>query len=245
MRPGIFISVVGHIGIFLISRMVWEATPPRDFGQAGSVVPVEIVDISEVSNVRALYIPDPEGDPLIADEAVEEAAAPEPTPEAEATPTPTPQPRQTAPPTRFSLNNLDTKTGAQNDGDASDIDRAGAGAQTAATAAETDLIGAISKAHVRRLQCFRSYDDLANADTLVVILEWDMDRNGAMRGQPRRIEPRVIPPGNPEMRVAVDRAINAVRQCDPFPFADDPRIGQRYEVWRTIRMRFTASPGMQ
>jgi hypothetical protein len=35
------------------------------------------------------------------------------------------------------------------------------------------------------------------------------------------------------MSTAVDNALRAVRSCDPYPLADDPVVGEHYDIWRT------------
>jgi hypothetical protein len=59
MRPGVIVSIIGHVGAVLMTLLAWEARttlPP----ESGAVVPVEIVDVALESNVRALAEEAPE-----------------------------------------------------------------------------------------------------------------------------------------------------------------------------------------
>jgi outer membrane biosynthesis protein TonB len=53
MRPGIIVSIIGHIGAVLMTLLVWE-TRDTIAPRAGQIVPIEIVDVALESNVRAL-----------------------------------------------------------------------------------------------------------------------------------------------------------------------------------------------
>lgn len=243
MRAGVAVSIIGHIGAVLMTMLVWEARselPPM----VGSVVPVEIVDVAAESNVRAL-----------AEDVPDEVVSPdeqETIPE-EARPTPTSAP---APPRRNrdeqAFEDLLNDPGMidrskqpgrtrPNDGRTADRNQAGAGLGTAEVAALEDRARALARAHLRR--CWRMPADLPEPDRLVVTIEFDINRNGTLNGQPRVTNPR---PGSytydQAMRTAVDAALRAVRTCDPYPFPDDPVVGEHYDIWRetefTFRPRF-------
>ena len=94
---------------------------------------------------------------------------------------------------------------------------------------------ALVQAHLRR--CWRMPSDLPDPERLVVVLEFDVNRNGTLNGQPRVVSPRNYTFDQP-MRTAVDAALRSVRQCDPYPFPDDPIVGDCYEIWRTNEYRF-------
>src|SRR5688572_30077069 len=88
MRPGVLVSIVGHVGAVMMTLLVWE-TRSVIMPASGSVVPVEIVAVAPESNVRALAedVPDEEVAP---DEQEPTEAEPAPAP----SPTPQPQRRQ-------------------------------------------------------------------------------------------------------------------------------------------------------
>jgi hypothetical protein len=239
MRAGVAVSVIGHVGAVMMTMLAWQARTVI-VPSSGAVVPVEIVDVAPESNVRALAIPTPE----------EEEATPEeqePT-EAEATPTPTSAPTPTRPQQRREEFNLDDIAAGlinrekqnnrpRSQGEASTRNQEGAGLGTAEVAALEDRARALARAHLRR--CWRMPVDLPDPDRLVVTVEFDINRNGTLNGQPRVISPRNYTFDAP-MRSAVEAALRAVRQCDPYPFPDDPVVGEHYDVWR--RTEFTFRP---
>lgn len=244
MRQGwivpLLVSLIGHVGAIMITRMAWQLNAETLIPSIGAVVPVEIVDIGEESNVRALAEETPE-DAAPEEQEQTQQAAPEPTPAA----APAPRERTRNRNDEFDLAaaarlaNADTKTGRErNQGAAADRNQRGAGLGTAEVAALEDRIRAIAQAHLRR--CWRMPIDLPDPDRLVVTVEFELNRNGTLNGQPRVTNPRNYT-FDPPMRTAAEAALRAVRQCDPFPFADDPRIGPNYQYWR--QQEFTFRPG--
>lgn len=227
MRPGIIISIVGHVGAVLMTFLAWE-TRSVILPSTGSVVPVEIVATAPESNVRALAEVVPEGEQQ-ADELSEATPAPAPTPEA---PPQRSQPRQQADASNFDdfLRNYDTKTGRrQREGERAERNQQGSGLGTDEVVAIEDRARALIRAHMRR--CWRMPIDLPDPDRLVVVVEFDLNRNGTLNGQPRVTSPRNYTFDAP-MRTAVDAAVRAVRACDPYPLPDDPVVGEHYEIWR-------------
>lgn len=239
MRAGWVVSVIGHIGAVMMTMLAWEArstlTP-----QIGAVVPVEIVDVAAESNVRALSEDTPE------EEAATDA---EQTPaEAEAAPEPAPAQTPQRPRARTAeeeqeaflagLTNRDQQpTRRRTEGQQAERTQQGAGLGTAEVAALEDRARALARAHLRR--CWRMPIDLPEPDRLVVTIEFDINRNGTLNGQPRVISPRNYS-FDPAMRTAVEAALRAVRVCDPYPFPDDPVVGEHYDIWR--RTEFTFRP---
>jgi hypothetical protein len=236
MRAGVVVSIVGHIGFVMLTMLAWEArttlTP-----STGSIVPIEIVDVAAESNVRALAedLPD------------EDVAPSEETPsEEEPTPAPSPEP---APPQRPRQNNdsfdLSAVSGLldkqrqpgreRNEGERSDRNQQGAGLGTEERVAMRDRVTSLMQRHLQR--CWRMPADQPDPERLIVILEFDLDRNGNLRGPPRVISPTNYT-FDPPMRVAVDAAVRAVTTCDPYPFPTDPIVGEHYETWARYRHRF-------
>lgn len=234
MRPGLVVSIVGHVGAVMMTLLAWEARSTLA-PEAGTVVPVEIVDVAPESNVRALAEEVPEGEEQ-ADQLAE--AVPEPAP----SPTPTPpreRPRQQQDSFDEFLRNFDTKTGRrQEEGERADRTQRGAGLGTAEAVAIEDRARALIRAHMRR--CWRMPIDLPDPDRLVVTVEFEINRNGTLSGQPRVTSPRNYSFDAP-MRTAVDAAVRAVRACDPYPLPDDPVVGEHYEIWRTQVYTFRPS----
>jgi outer membrane biosynthesis protein TonB len=239
MRAGWVVSFIGHVGFVLMTMLAWEArstlTP-----EVGAVVPVEIVDVAAESNVRAL-----------AEDVPEQEVAPEEQETAEAEPEPAPEPAPAPPQQRrqqndeFDLAAIAGLIDRQRDpgrrrqeGERADRSQQGAGLGTAEVAALEDRARALARAHLRR--CWRMPIDLPEPDRLVVTVEFDINRNGTLNGQPRVVSPRNYT-FDPAMRTAVEAALRAVRVCDPYPFPDDPVVGEHYEIWRETEFTFRPS----
>lgn len=238
MRPaGIIVSIIGHVGAVMMTFLAWEATSGPVLPAGTVLVPVEIVDVGPEVNVRALAVDveDEAEAPEIADETQPEDAAPAPSP----TPRP-PQPRNNDDDwlrgLRAGLNDTSKERGRQQqEGDRSTRDQRGAGLGTDERVTLEARAAALVQAHLRR--CWRMPADLPEPERLVVVVEFDLNRNGTLNGQPRVTSPRNYTFDAP-MRVAAEAALRAVRACDPYPFPDDPVVGEYYEIWRTNSYRF-------
>lgn len=236
MRAGVVVSIVGHIGAVMMTYLAWE-TRTVLLPSSGSVVPVEIVDVAPESNVRALAVEVPD------EELSPEEQEPQESEEASA-PTPTPQQRRQ----RNDDFNLDAVAGLldkqrepgrrRQEGVRDDRNQQGAGLGTAEVVAIEDRARALVRAHMRR--CWRMPIDLPDPDRLVVVVEFDINRNGTLNGQPRVTSPRSYSFDAP-MRTAVEAAVRAVRSCDPYPLPDDPVVGEHFEIWRTQVYTFRPS----
>jgi hypothetical protein len=236
MRAGVIVSAIGHVGAVMMTLLAWESRPVEIASQ-GVVVPIEILEVSAESNVRALAIPEPEDlAPAPAEEETTPEAAEAPAP----SPTPTP-PRRPTPPRaqedEFDLASIARMVDKQRqpgrertNGATADRNQRGAGLGTAEVASLQDRIRALTRAHFRR--CWRMPSDLPDPERLVVTVEWELDRNGVLRGQPRVTSPRNYN-FDPPMRTAAENALRAVRQCDPYPFPNDPIVGEHYDLWRS------------
>jgi type IV secretory pathway VirB10-like protein len=237
MRAGWAVSAVGHVGFVMMTLLAWETRSALP-ANVGAVVPVEIVDVAPESNVRALAQP------------VEETATPEQQDQTTPEPTPAPAPEPApAPPQRtqhqadeFDLASIarlvdhSRQTGRQrSEGAASDRTQQGAGLGTAERASLQDRVRALSRAHLRT--CWRMPIDLPDPERLVVTVQFDLNRNGTLVGQPTVISPRNYT-FDPAMRTAAEAALRAVRTCDFSFFSDDPVVGDHYEFWRQIEYTF-------
>ncbi|HWA01421.1 MAG TPA: hypothetical protein VG841_14010 [Caulobacterales bacterium] len=234
MRPGLIVSAIGHAGAVLISLLAWE-TRPADIPTMGAVVPVEIVATADESNVRALSASTQEPAPVPEPALPEPAPAPTPAP-----PPPRPQPRQQR--NDFDLNAiagmLDKNrhaTQERTNGARADRSQRGAGAGTADVVSLQDRVRALMEREMRR--CWRTPVDLPDPERLVVTVQFDLDRNGHLRGQPRITSPQNYT-FDPAMRTAAESALRAVRQCDPYPFPDDPVVKDHFEIWAQLEHTF-------
>jgi hypothetical protein len=233
MRAGWVVSFIGHIGFVIMTMLAWEAR--STLVSSGVVaVPIEIVDIAPESNVRALAedVPDEEVAP-------QEEQTAEDEPETAPAPTPRPRPQNDS----FDLSAVAGLLDKQrepgrerNEGQRADRNQRGAGLGTAEVAALEGRVVALMERAMQR--CWRMPTDQPDYERLVVRLEFDLDRNGNLRGQPRVISPTNYTFDAP-MQVAVNNARRAIQTCDPYPFPTDPQLGEHYEVWARIETTFT------
>src|SRR5262245_26130426 len=80
MRPGVFVSIIGHVGFVMMTLLAWPALHSTLPSQSGVVVPVEIVDVAAESNVQALAEDVPDDEEVAPNEQDQTEAQPEPTP---------------------------------------------------------------------------------------------------------------------------------------------------------------------
>lgn len=99
-----------------------------------------------------------------------------------------------------------------------------------------DHVITVLQAEMRR--CWEMPSDLPNPDPLIVTLQFDLNEDGTLRGQPRIIRPRDYM-FDAHYRTAVESAVRAVRTCAPYPFPEDPILRDHYEAWREVEMRFS------
>jgi hypothetical protein len=96
-------------------------------------------------------------------------------------------------------------------------------------------IRALTGAHMR--SCWRQRTGGTNEEHLVVTVEFELNEDGTLRGQPRVTEPSAYA-FNPSMRRAVEDAVRAVRACAPYPFPADPIVAGHYDRWRELEFTF-------
>lgn len=236
MRPGWIVSLIGHVGAVLMTFLAWE-THPAPIPMSGAVVPVEIVATAPESNVRALSASQEEPTPALAQ------AAPEPTQTPEPAPPPPHPPRRTS--DTFDLaaiaGLLDKQrhaTQERTNGAHADRSQHGAGLSTQEVVSLQDRVRALTRQAM--LRCWRMPADLPDPERLVVTVQFELDRNGHLRGQPRVTSPQNYTFDAP-MRAAVESAQRAVRACDPYPFPDDPVVGDHFELWSVLEYTFRAA----
>jgi hypothetical protein len=238
MRAGVFVSVIGHVGAVLMTMLAWEARstlPDHDI----AVVPIEIVDVAEEANVRALAedVPDEEVAPQ--EEQVVQQEEPQPAP----TPAPAPLQQRRQQNDEFNLAeisgmiNRERDTGRRRqEGERADRNRQGAGLGTEERASIEARIASIVRQKLST--CWRTVADMRDPERLRVTVAFRLNRDGSLNGQPR-----VLSPSNytfdPDMHEAVNRAMRAVRTCDPIDrLPDDPVVGEYYDIWRDQEVTF-------
>lgn len=105
--------------------------------------------------------------------------------------------------------------------------RRGVGERTAATA----RIEAIVLSQMR--ECWGTVEDLPEPERLTVTVKVTLNLDGSLRDEVELVKPRRAPIGDRFMQVAIDRALRAVRTCQPYRLPVDD-----YEDWEEIVLNF-------
>ena len=104
------------------------------------------------------------------------------------------------------------------------------GNDTVLSAREIDMLNGMLGAQLRR--CYSLPGAGGGANIPIVELRWRMKPDGTVDGQPE-----VLQGGSgPLAQVAVDTAVRAVLQCQPFSLPPD-----KYQVWKVIERAFDPS----
>jgi hypothetical protein len=239
MRAGWVVSLIGHIGAVLMTLLAWETRSVLE-ARSGSVVPIEIVDVAEESNVRAQGSENQE-EAAAADQttaAQPEEAAPEESP----APPPERQRNQRSAEEEQEalLRNTDSRGRTRpTPGPPSSNPREASGLGTEERVTLQARADSLTK---RALEsCWRTVADMPEPERLVVVVSFRLNRDGSVNGQPR-----VVRPANttfdPVMAEAVRRAVSAVQVCDQrnnfARLTTDPLVGEHYELWRDNEVEF-------
>jgi len=238
MRAGVLVSIIGHVGAVMMTMLAWEARSSLP-EHTLAVVPIEIVDVAAEANIRALAedVPDEEVAPQ------EEQAPQEEEPQPAPAPTPTPQQQRRRQNEEFNLAeisgmiNRERDSGRrQQEGQRADRTQRGAGLGTEERASIEARIATLVRQELQH--CWRTVADMRDPERLRVTVAFRLNRDGSLNGQPR-----VLSPANytfdPDMNEAVNRAMRAVRTCDPYDrLPDDPVVGDHFEVWRDQEVTF-------
>jgi hypothetical protein len=97
-------------------------------------------------------------------------------------------------------------------------------------------IAGITRQELNR--CWRSTADMPDPERLIVELSVRLNRDGSLNGQPRVVSPTNYT-FDPLMNEAVNRALRAVRTCEPITrLAEDPIVGEHYDLWREQEVIF-------
>jgi hypothetical protein len=103
--------------------------------------------------------------------------------------------------------------------------------------AREDRVRTILTQTMRR--CWQAPTDLPDPQRLVVVVAFELNPDGTLRGAPRVTRPANYQLDSP-MRTAVERALRAVRECAPYPFPNDDIVGQHYDIWDELEVQFRA-----
>ena len=173
------------------------------------------------------------------------AARPSPTPSAKPSPTPspratsTPAPRATSTPAPRATPTTAARTGGSRIGD-DFLSGQGSSTRTDETRAPAAAFGAsdraaLSSAITRQIRPHWNAPSGADAERLVSIVNWDLNRDGTLRGTPRcRVDPSSITDSNrPQASLHCERAIRAVQLAAPFNLPE-----QFYDRWKALEWQF-------
>jgi hypothetical protein len=233
VRPGWFVSPVLHAAALAATFVVWTQTPP-ELKPPSATVPIDIVDISSVSNVSPIAA-DAEPVETLAPEAI--SGAPENLPEAIPAPSfkPEPAPKPMPPKKPKEGLNLDDlaqlldkskPAGARDPQVATgpkarpgERPRAAVGAGDGLTATEQDAI----RAQMRG--CWRMPIDMVAPEKLIVKVRVTFAADGALIGRPEVVSPSNFASADAPTRAAAEAAMRAVRLCNPLHVDPARRAG--------------------
>ena len=165
--------------------------------------------------------------------------APRPAASSRATPTPTPtaapraaasaRPAATPAPAPRPTRAGGSRIGADFLEGASDAQNSERGSP--ATAAGPAVRASIQSAIVRQLKPHWSAPSGVDAERLVTVLSWELNRDGSLKGRPRVISQSGINESNrPQAGLHAERAIRAVQLAAPFNLPEE-----YYDSWKSIR----------
>jgi periplasmic protein TonB len=93
----------------------------------------------------------------------------------------------------------------------------------------------LSSAITRQIRPHWNAPSGADAERLVSVVNWDLNRDGTLRGTPRcRVDPASITDSNrPQASLHCERAIRAVQLASPFNLPE-----QFYDRWKALEWQF-------
>lgn len=237
------VSLVGEVGLQSAARepvpesrqqiapeLGEQAPPPAEIAPAPP--PPERVQVTPPPQPQPRPSPTP-------------AARPSPTPSAKPSPTPspratsTPTPRSASTPAPRATPTTAARTGGSRIGD-DFLSGQGSSTRTDETRAPAAAFGAsdrvaLSSAITRQIRPHWNAPSGADAERLVSIVNWDLNRDGTLRGTPRcRVDPSSITDSNrPQASLHCERAIRAVQLAAPFNLPE-----QFYDRWKALEWQF-------
>lgn len=234
-----------------VSEIAEQAPQPED--------DAEDVIQNNSENEEAEPEPEPEAPPPEPQPIPEETIpTPDVTPDPEPEPEPTPEPTPTPPPkTRQAkeqpekpsiddlLNDTDEKLRDidpdRNQGpqkrnssnpltDAGNAPRQMAGEGTGNSILVRDMV----VSQIKQRECWVGVTELPDWEKLVVEIRFQLDSRGRISKAPERIRPRNIANNDRYMNIASDRAIRAIRECEPYDLPED-----KFYLWQNTNIELT------
>ncbi|MFN3990662.1 MAG: energy transducer TonB [Erythrobacter sp.] len=229
-----------------IAPTMGEAAPPPPAEIAPAPPPPERVQVTPPPQPQPRPSPSPSARPSPAPSA---KPSPTPSPRASATPAPrasaspapaaSPAPRASATPAPRATPTTAARTGGSRIGD-DFLSGQGSSTRTDETRAPAATFGAADRAALasaitRQLRPHWNAPSGADAEKLVSIVSWDLNRDGTLKGRPRcRVEPSSITESNqPQAGLHCERAIRAVQLAAPFDLPE-----QFYDRWKALEWQF-------
>lgn len=236
-----------RIDVSLATEISLESTAPNPNAEpAASFAPV-VTDLPAPPESE-LTPPEPEAEPTQTPRTTAPPPRPRPSASRSAAPRPTPSPsrsstpRPTPSPSRATSRSTPTPTPSRSSGGsrinrdflpgsgATDGNDSGQPAQNFGAAERASLNSAIQ----RQLRRHWTAPQGVDAELLVTVVRFRLNRDGSLNGQPSCIEQRGETPSNrPQISIHCERALTAVRRAAPFNLPE-----QFYEQWRTITSQF-------
>jgi outer membrane biosynthesis protein TonB len=234
MRLGWLGSPLAHGALVMALLATWPQSARR-LPSDNAVVPIDVVNFSDVSNVKAIAAiapPAPVDQPKAQGSPQPVAPPPqdvEPIPDTTVKPPPKPQTHASVDLNKLQeLIDRSKKTSGQSqqqtatNAERGPDPRRGAGLQNNLSANEMDYLAA------KFQHCWRDTRDAPDPARLRVVVHITLAKNGALKGEPQIVFPTSIAPGDAGLLAAARNALNAVRICAPFSEFSPAR----YAYWR-------------
>lgn len=227
--PSAFFSFLAHAAVVVGGLIMIPATPPPVAAAESIIVPVDLVTLSDTTNL--MDIPPPTDTPSKEEEAIEEpevapAAAPPPAPPPEDTvsfekPKEPPKPKKAEPEPTLS-SDIDALMKAAEDfkknnqkanpapAPANTPPQLGAGDKRRMTARIEDII----KTQLTEKGCFADHSDMADARRMRGTFRVWFGRNGKFSQKYQLISPTREPFGDPPLQAFITHARRALDMCN-------------------------------
>ena len=240
-KVGLGVAVAAHLGL-----VAWLALDPlgKDVGSPPERMTVSFAD--EIAPAATSPEPLAQAAPDVAPELGEAPSEPEPRPivTPESRPAPkaaaTPQPRLAPkPPPQAARRRPDTPAGASRLG--SDFLKGVAGGEVPgrsqnppAARAGPQVAASLRQAVARQLKPHWLAPQGAEADQLVTILRFSLNRDGSLAGRPTVVDqPGVTAANRAQQARHAEQAVRAVQLAAPFDLPEE-----YYAQWKTVTSRF-------
>ena len=234
------VSLVGEVGLDAAAR---EPVPESrqqiapELGEAAPPPAAEQAPVPPPPQTERVEVAPP---PPAAKPQPRPAAVAKPSPKPSAKPSPAPSPRASSTPApRATPAATARKSGGSRIGD-DFLSGAGSSTTSNETRAPAASFGAadraaLSSAITRQIRPHWNAPSGADAEKLVSIVSWDLNRDGTLKGRPRcRVEPASITDSNqPQASLHCERAIRAVQLAAPFELPE-----QFYDRWKALEWQF-------